>query len=195
VGSQVVSTGSSNSRLINWDNSSIGVSNKSSIWSITSTIASSIGSWGTGGINSSVNSLGSKMVCTGSSNSWLINRDNSSIGVSNKLGVQVERSSIAITNSSIRSRGKERSSSKSRTGSYERGSSKDRSRSCIFSTLNVKMGSSGSSHSWLIKGNNSSIRMSNELGVQIEWTSISVSGSISRSISRVPDSRANKRSS
>merc|ERR1712106_471599 len=62
-------------------------------------------------MNSTIDSLGSKMVSTGSSDSWLINRDNSSIWVSNKLGVQVEGSTITVANSRIRSRSNKRSSS------------------------------------------------------------------------------------
>ena len=106
MGSKVISTSSSNSRLINWDNSSIWVSNKlgvkvegtsitiggnwgsnwgnwgsSNSWSsrVSSNWRSSNSNWGSSSINCS---LGSKMISTGSSNSWLINRDNSSIGES-----------------------------------------------------------------------------------------------------------------
>merc|ERR1712128_318340 len=115
MGCQVVSTSSSNCRLINWDNSSIRVSNKSSIRSIastvTGTIARTIDSWGNASIHSTKHTLGSKRVSTGSSNGWLIKRDNSSVGVSNKLGVQVEWSSISVADSSIRTRDNKGSSS------------------------------------------------------------------------------------
>merc|ERR1740131_405302 len=96
MGSKVVSTSSSDSWLINRDNSSVRVSNKASIRSI----ASSISNWSSSSINSTINSLGSKMVSTGSSNCRLINRNNSSVGVSNKVSVQVEGTSITIANSS-----------------------------------------------------------------------------------------------
>jgi hypothetical protein len=123
------------------------------------------------------------MVSTGSSNSWLINRDNSSIGVSNKLGVQVEWSTISIANSSIRSRCNKRSSSHKRSSSS------------ICNSLGSKVVSTGSSNSWLIKRNNSSIGVSDKLSVQVKGTSISVTGSI-RSISSISQtSRGNQRSS
>merc|ERR1719317_1502448 len=105
------------------------------------------------------------MVSTCSSNSRLIKRNNSSVGMSNKLGVQVERSSIAVANSSNGS-----SSNSSNSGN----SSNDRGRSSIFSSLGIKMCSSGSSNSWFIKRNNSSIGMSNELSVQVKRTSIAI---------------------
>merc|ERR1719187_957932 len=99
------------------------------------------------------------MVSTGSSNCRLIKRNNSSVGVSNKLSVQVERSSITVANSS---NGSDGSSSNGWSSSNQRSSSNNRSRSSIFSSLGIKMGSSGSSNSWFIKRNNSSVRVSNE---------------------------------
>merc|ERR1712244_81239 len=132
-----------------------------------------------------MNSLGSKMVSTGSSNCRLINRNNSSVGVSNKLSVQVERSSITVANSS---NGSDVSSSNSRnssngwSGSNQRSSSNNRSRSSIFSSLGIKMGSSGSSNSWFINRNNSSVRVSNELSIQVKRTSIAVASGIRTSI-------------
>merc|ERR1712106_1123979 len=100
-------------------------------------------------MNSTIDSLGSKMVSTGSSDSWLINRDNSSIWVSNKLGVQVEGSTITVANSRIRSRSNKRCSSNKRSGG-------------------------GSSNSWFINRNNSSIRVSNKLCVQVKRTSVTI---------------------
>ena len=60
----MVSTGSSNSWLINWDNSSVGEGLETSIWGISS----SIDSWSSTSIDSSVQSLGGKMVSSGGSN-------------------------------------------------------------------------------------------------------------------------------
>merc|ERR1711881_397987 len=68
--------------------------------------------------------------------------------MSNKVSVQVERSSITVAN---RSNGSDGSSS-------------------------------GSSNSWFIKRNNSSVRVSNELSVQVKGTSIAVGTSISNSL-------------
>merc|ERR1719357_2266436 len=92
----MISTGSSNRRLINGNNSSVGVSHETSIWSISSSISNRTSS----GIYSTIDSLGSKMISTGSSNSRLINGNNCSIRVGNKMGVQVEGTSItSISNS------------------------------------------------------------------------------------------------
>merc|ERR1719278_1207153 len=184
MGSKVVSTGSSHSRLINRYNSSIRVSNKSSIRSIASTISY----WSSSSINSTVNSLGSKMVSTCSSNSRFIKRNNSSIGMSNKLCVQVERTSIAVANSSNGSSSNSRNSSNSWDSSNSWGSSNDRGRSSIFSSLGIKMCCSGSSNSWFIKRNNSSVGVSNELSVQVKRTSIAVGSSISWGISSISGS-------
>merc|ERR1711892_674704 len=137
------------------------------MWSISTSITSSISSGSSSSINSTIDSLGSKMVSTSSNDSWLINRDNSSVGVSNKLGVQVEGSTITVANSSIRSRSNKRCSNKRSGGS-------------ISNSLGCKMVSTGSSNSWLIMRNNSSIRMSNKLCVQVKRTSVTI-----RSISRI----------
>merc|ERR1719430_2403664 len=107
--------------------------------------------------------------------------------MSNKVSVQVERSSIAVTNSS------HRSSSKSRNSSNSWGSSS------ISNSLGSKMISTSSSNSWFIKRNNSSIRVSNELSVQVKGASIAVGSSISWGISSISGSNnwgsCNKRSS
>merc|ERR1719187_1377491 len=107
--------------------------------------------------------------------------------MSNKLCVQVKRSSIAVANSSNGS------------SSNSRNSSNDRGRSSIFSSLGIKMCCSGSSNSWFIKRNNSSVRVSNELSVQVKGASIAVGSSISWGISSISGSNnwgsCNKRSS
>merc|ERR1719312_986411 len=93
--------------------------------------------------------------------------------MSHKLGVQVERSSIAVANSS------NGSSSNSRNSSNNWGSSS------ISNSLGSKMISTGSCNSWFIKRNNSSIGVSNELSVQVERTSIAIGTSISWSIASI----------
>merc|ERR1712212_830851 len=129
------------------------------------------------------------MVSTCSSNSRFIKRNNSSIGMSNKLCVQVERSSIAVTNSS------NGSSSDSGKSSKSWGSSNDRGRGSIFSSLGIKMCCSGSGNSWFIKRNNSPIRMSNKLSVQVKGTSIAVGSGVSRGISTISSIPCSNRSS
>jgi len=79
MGGKVVSTGSGHSGFIDWDNGSVGVSNKTGIRSVSS----GVGNWGGGGVNSSINSLGGKVVSTGGSDGWLVNWDDSTVGVGN----------------------------------------------------------------------------------------------------------------
>merc|ERR1719312_548203 len=98
------------------------------------------------------------MVGTGSSNSWFINRNNSSIGIIKKLSVEVKRSVIAVANISNRS------------SSNDWGSS-------ISSFLGSKMISTCSSNSRLISRDNSSIRKTYKLCVQVERSSIAVASS------------------
>merc|ERR1719187_1944679 len=104
-------------------------------------------------------SYGSQVISTSSSNSWLIERDNSSIRVAYQLCVQVERSSITITSSISRV-----------------GRSSNSKRSSHSWASNSSNGSSSN------KGGNSSIRVGYQLSVKVEWSSISISSSISSSI-------------
>jgi len=102
----VVSTCSSNSRLISRNNSPVRITNKFCVQVERSIIAVANLSNGSSSNNrgsSCISSfLGGKMVGTGSSNSWFINRNNSSIGIINKLSVEVQRTSIAVATSSNR---------------------------------------------------------------------------------------------
>merc|ERR1712106_434798 len=113
---------------------------------------------------------------TGMSNSWFINRNNSSVGVSNKLGVQVKGTSISISGSITWS-----ISSITKTTSNKWGSSS------ISNSLGGKIVSTGSSNSWLIKRNNSSVGMSNKLCVQVKRTGVTI-----RSISGISKTSSNR---
>merc|ERR550519_1040714 len=128
-----------------------------------------------------INSLGSKMVSTCSSNCRFIKRNNSSIGVSNELSVQVKGTSIAVGSgvswgiSSI---------SCSKRSSCNKGSSSTITKTSIpipstipgisiassiswsitsisqtCSKLSSKMVSTGSSNCWLINRSHSSVRV------------------------------------
>merc|ERR1719419_2197244 len=126
----MISTGSSNSRLIDGSNSSIRVGNKlcvqvegTSITSISNSNWSSgnsrgySNSWGSSnnGCSGSISSsLRCKVVSTGSSNCWFIKRNNSSIGMCDELSVKVKWASISITGISSNNRG----SSNSRCGNW-----------------------------------------------------------------------------
>merc|ERR1719312_56392 len=160
--SLVISTSGSNSGLINRDNSTVGVGNQTSIRSISSSIVVR-----SRGIDTSDNSLGSKVLSTGSSNSRLISRSHSSVGVSNKGG-DMEGSSI-----SIRSRGSSNNGSSGNSGSssnngssssIDGGGSYNGGSSSISSVLSDQVVSTGSSYGRLISGDNSSVGVGNKAG-------------------------------
>merc|ERR1719419_1700589 len=106
------------------------------------------------------------MISTGSSDSRLINGNNSSIRVGNKLGVQVEGTSITSISNSNWGSSNSGGYSNSWGGSNSRGSSNNGCSSSISSSLGCKMVSTGSSNCWFIKRNNSSIGMGDELCVK-----------------------------
>merc|ERR1711935_1052292 len=206
--SKVFGPGCCNGRLINWDNGSVRVSHETTIDShggsvsidsaidtlgeeVVSTSGSNRGSrvgnstaknWGLSCID---NSLSGEVLSTSSSNCWFINRDNSIVGVSNKLSVKVERASVSVVGS-ISSRGSSiGNSGGSRVGSH-RCSSICSNRGSYYwglsskeSTLGIEVFSTGSCNSWLINRDNSTVGVSNELSVKVEGASISVVGSIS----------------
>jgi len=198
LGEEVVSTSGSNSGGVYGDNSAIGVSDKaskgsrgSSVGNRGSRVGNSTGkNWGLSCID---NSLSGEVLSTGSSNSWLINRDNSTVGVSNKLSVIVEGSSVSIVGS-ISSRGSSKVKSRgSRVGSHRcsrvgshRCSSICRNRGSYYwglsgkeSSLGIEVFSTGSCNSWLINRDNSTVGVSNELGVEVEGARVAVGGGIS----------------
>ena len=110
------------------------------------------------------------MVSTGSGNSGLINRDNSTVGVSDQLGVEVEGASIAVGRgvarvASVGNRGSVIASVSHSRGSSNRGSGiasiANSGGSGIAnwgnSSLEGQVISTGSSHSGLINWDNSAI--------------------------------------
>jgi len=203
LGGQMIGTGGSNSRLINRDNSAVGVSNQLGVEVEGAGIAvvdggngngrsSGVGDRGDGGGSGVAEgrgvgvglSLDSKMIGTGGGNSRLINGDNSTVGVSDQLCVEVEGAGIAVGGSvarvaSIGNRGgivagvcNSRGSSNWGSGiasiSNSRGSSiasiANSGGSSIASianwgnsSLERQMVSTGSSHGGLINGDNSAI--------------------------------------
>ena len=178
----MVSAGSGNSGLINGDNGTVGVSDKAVE---SSGVSSSVDSGGSGsGVKSSSNSLGGQVIGTGSGNSGLINGNNSAIGVSDELGVQVEGAGIAVGNSGSSSSdggGGDHGSSGVGDGGNGGGSGVAEGRGVGISlSLDGKVISTGGGHSGLINGDNSAVRVSDQLGVEVEGASIAVGGSVAR---------------
>merc|ERR1719186_483801 len=99
-GGKVVGTGSSNGGLINRDNGSIGVTNQVGVQvegarvTVSSSVPSTVDGSSSDGrgscvantsiSKSSTATTGSKVVGTGSSNCWLVHRDNGTVGVTNR---------------------------------------------------------------------------------------------------------------
>merc|ERR1712081_85590 len=145
-GCKMSSSCSSNCWLINWNNSSIGVSNKTKMCHTMS--SSNGGNCSICSRSISNSSLSSKMVSTCSSYSRFISRNNSSIRMSYKVGVQVKGSSIATMMNYCRD------SSMSNCSM---------SISCMSNySFSCKMISSCSSYSRFINRNNSSVRMTHQ---------------------------------
>jgi len=180
---QMFSTSSCHSRFIHRDNSTIGVSNKSSIGSITS----SIDSWGDTGIDTAIdatisNTMTSQVVCTSSSNSGLINGSDSTIGVGNQGEVSSKRTSIPGGVGEGRGHSSHWSSSNQRSSSY-RSSSKVgncgyRSNGTVSSILGSKVVSTSSSNSWLINGSDSTIGVGNQGKDSCKRSGVAIASSI-----------------
>jgi len=174
--SKVISTGSSNSGLVSRDHGTVRVSNQMGVQvegsgvsmvgdgsSVDSSNGSSVSNSGdrSGVSHNSVSSestTSSKVISTGSSYSRLVSRDHGSIGMSNQVGVQVERSSITVMSngSSVDS------SDGSSVDSCDRSSVTVSSMGTMSGSQGSKMVSTGSSHGWLIHRDHSTIRMTHQ---------------------------------
>merc|ERR1719244_811810 len=108
---------------------------------------------------------GGEVVSTGSSNSGLISGNNGSVGVANQVGVQVEGSSVSMGNHGAGSNNG--GSGGNNRGSHDRGS-------VDTATSGSEVISTGSSNSGLISGDNGSVGVADQVGVQVEGSSVSV---------------------
>ena len=92
LGGEVISTSSLDSGLVNGDNGTVGVGNKAvavaSAVAVRSNSSSSVES-------ASKAASSSEVVSTGSSHGRLVGRDDSTVGVGDQVGVQVEGPSVA----------------------------------------------------------------------------------------------------
>jgi len=148
-------------------NSSVGhSSNRSSV--------SNSGDW-SGVSNNSVSSestTSSKVISTGSSYSGLVSRDHGTVRVSNQMGVQVEGSGVSMVGdggSVDSSNGSSVSNSGDRSGMSNNSVSSE-------STTSSKVISTGSSYSGLVSRDHGTVRVSNQMGVQVQRSGVSMVG-------------------
>merc|ERR1712215_388657 len=198
---EVISSSCLYSRLVHRDHSSVGMSHKTSVGSVSMTnsvdsregisVHSTVGDRSSNNRSSSSvsRSLSSKVISTGSSHSRLAHRDHSSIRMGDQMSVQVEGSRVSITisvsmvgrSSSIASMGDRSSDGRnsSSIASVSDRSGDGRNSSSIGRSLSSKVISTSSSHSRLVSRDHSSIRMGNQVSVQVEGSKVSVASSVS----------------
>jgi len=113
------------------------------------------------------------VVGTGSSNGGLINRDDGTVGVGNQVGVQVEGATIAVGNWGA-GMGIDSTDSD--------GSSNNGSSSSVSNSLGSEVVSTGSSDGGFVRGDDGSVGVGHQVGVQVEGTSVAVARSVSASV-------------
>jgi len=121
---------------------------------------------------SSESTTSSKVISTGSSYSGLVSRDHGTVRVSNQMGVQVEGSGVSMVGdgSSVDSSdGSSVSNSGDRSGVSNNSVSSE-------STTSSKVISTGSSYSGLVSRDHGTVRVSNQMGVQVQRSGVSMVG-------------------
>jgi len=121
---------------------------------------------------SSESTTSSKVISTGSSYSGLVSRDHGTVRVSNQMGVQVEGSGVSMVGdggSVDSSDGSSVSNSGDRSGVSNNSVSSE-------STTSSKVISTGSSYSGLVSRDHGTVRVSNQMGVQVQRSSVSMVG-------------------
>jgi len=163
----VVGTGSLNSGLIDGDNGTVGVGNKAV--AVAGTVA--VRSNGSSSVESASKATsGSEVVSTGSSNSRLVSRDDSSVGVGHQVGVQVQGAGVAVPGS------RNSSNRGSNSGSSDDGSGDGNgSNGGVLGSSGGKVVGTGSSNGRLINRDNGSVGVTNQVGVQVEGARVTSS--------------------
>jgi len=121
---------------------------------------------------SSESTTSSKVISTGSSYSGLVSRDHGTVRVSNQMGVQVEGSGVSMVGdggSVDSSNGSSVSNSGDRSGVSNNSVSSE-------STTSSKVISTGSSYSGLVSRDHGTVRVSNQMGVQVQRSGVSMVG-------------------
>ena len=182
LGGKVISTSSLDSGLVNGDNGTVGVGNKAvavaSAVAVRSNSSSSVES-------TSKAASSSEVVSTGSSHGRLVGRDDGTVGVGDQVGVEVQGAGVAVADcrdggdggGSGNSRG-----SDNRSGDG-RGSNSNGSDGSVLGVPGSEVVSTGSSHSGLVDGDNSTVGVADQVGVQVEGAGVAIASSVDGSSS------------
>ena len=182
LGGEVISTSSLDSGLVNGDNGTVGVGNKAvavaSAVAVRSNSSSSVES-------TSKAASSSEVVSTGSSHGRLVGRDDGTVGVGHQVGVEVQGARVAVAD--CRDGGDGRGSGNSRGGDNRsgdgRGSNSNGSDGSVLGVPGSEVVSTGSSHSGLVDGDNSTVGVADQMGVQVEGAGVAVASSVDGSSS------------
>ena len=182
LGGEVISTSSLDSGLVNGDNGTVGMGNKAvavaSAVAVRSNSSSSVES-------ASKAASSSEVVSTGSSHGRLVGRDDGTVGVGHQVGVEVQGARVAVADCGDGGDGG--GSGNSRGGDNRsgdgRGSNSNGSDGSVLGVPGSEVVSTGSSHSGLIDGDNSTVGVADQVGVQVEGAGVAVASSVDGSSS------------
>ena len=176
LGGKVISTSSLDSGLVNGDNGTVGVGNKAvavaSAVAVRSNSSSSVES-------TSKAASSSEVVSTGSSHGRLVGRDDGTVGVGDQVGVEVQGAGVAVADCRDGSNGR---GSDNRSGDG-RGSNSNGSDGSVLGVPGSEVVSTGSSHSGLVDGDNSTVGVADQVGVQVEGAGVAIASSVDGSSS------------
>ena len=171
----MVGTGGLNSGLIHGDNGTVGVGNKAV--AVAGTVA--VRSNGSSSVESASKATsGSEVVGTGSSNSGLVSGDDGSVGVGDQVGVQVQGAGVAVADSRDSSDGGGNGRSGNGGSGDGRGSDGNGSNGGVLGTPGSKVVGTGSGNGGLINGDNGTVGVANQVGVQVEGARVAVASGV-----------------
>ena len=178
----MISTSSLDSGLVNGDNGTVGVGNKAV--AVASAVA--VRSHSSSGVESTSKAASSsEVVSTGSSHGRLVGRDDGTVGVGHQVGVEVQGARVAVAD--CRDGGDGGGSGNSRGGDNRsgdgRGSNSNGSDGSVLGVPGSEVVSTGSSHSGLIDGDNSTVGVTDQVGVQVEGAGVAIASSVDGSSS------------
>ena len=181
LGSEVVGTRGLNSGFVHGDNSAVGVGHQAVTVSGSVAVRSNSGS-------SVKSTTSSEVIGTGGGNSGLVNGNNGSVGVGDEVGVQVEGAGVAVANSWDGGDG-------GGDGGSSNGSDSNRGNGSVLGIPGGEVVGTGGSNSWLINGDNSTVGVANQVGVQVEGARVAVASSVDGSSRSVDGSSSDGRGS